>query len=414
MKYIVRNSITDNYTMNRVKGKWQKMRRQVTKAKANEGESPRIEGDAPATAAPVASAAPSRWQKLIVQLQEEERLRSLATRDVDVNDVATSSSPPSPAGDKHVAVAVPTTATVQHGVAVSAVTHDTSLGGGETAQFPKMSQTKGRWLKLRKQITADMAREKDTCRDVMPICDTPSSHAKQLDDTTAGGKTRDDRDKQPHFEHTNGHNNIDQSSNASVDSGLTGVGVENGTTVGNASLVANGSVQSDSLADTSCSGEARKTTSVKGRWLKLKTRVTTANRAVEQLQQVHKQTDGAPTHSDVTRSHGEMIVDDVPISQQNLSDKTCEAIKRAVRVRKPRQVSWSHNHPTSTVIPYRSRPSRAPIIATRHLLTKSMTPRHCTSSSSFSSGYSSSLQMTPDSSDVMDGDLFWQDSVDRT
>ena len=396
--------------MNRVKGKWQKMRRQVTKSKANEGGSPRLEGDTPAPAAPVTSAAPSRWQKLIVQLQEEERLRSLTTRDVDVNVVATSPSPRPPAGDSHVAVALPTATTVQY-VVDSHVSHDTSLGGDDTPQFPKMSQTKGRWLKLRKQITADITREKDTCRDVAPTCGTPSPHAKQLNGTTAE-KTHDDREKQPPLsEHTNGHKNIDQSSNTNVDSGLKEVDVENGTTVGNGSLVANGSVQSDSLADNSCSGEARKTTSVKGRWLKLKTRVTTANRAVQQLQQVHKQTNGAPTRSDVTRSHGEMIVDDVPISQLNLPDKTSESTKRIVRVRQPRQVSWSHNHPTSTVIPYRSRPPRVPLIATRHLLTKSMTPRLCTSSSSFSSGYSSTLQTTPDS---MDGDLFWQDSVERT
>ena len=397
------------------------MRRQVTKSKANEGESPRVEGDTPAPAAPVTSAAPSRWQKLIVQLQEEERLRSLATRDVDVTVVATSPSPQPPAGDSQVAVAVPTTAIVQD-VVDTPVTHDTSLGGGESPQFPKMSQNKGRWLKLRKQITADITREKDTCRDVTPTCDTPSTHAKQLNGTTTE-KTHDDREKQPPLsEHTHGHNTIGQSSNTNVDSGLKADDVENGTTVGNGNLVANGSVQSDTLADNSCSGETRKTASVKGRWLKLKTRVTTANRAVQQVQQVHKQTaDGAPTrsdvtrptHSDTTRSHGEMIVDDVPISQRNLPDKTCESTKRIVRVRQPRQVSWSHNHPTSTVIPYRSRPPRVPLIATRHLLTKSMTPRHCTSSSSFSSGYSSTLQTTPDSSDVMDGDLFWQDSVER-
>ena len=402
--------------MNRVKGKWQKLRRQVNKSKASEGDSPGVEDDTLDTHAPATPAvsAPSRWQKLIEQLQEEERLRSLATRDVSVTVATTSSS--SPAGDTRIAdttATTATTATVRH-VPTSHNSTNTPPSGGEAPEFPKMSQVKGRWLKLRKQITADMARERDTESAAEAARQTPAPHAREPAGT-ATESTHVVRAKHTDSEQTAG-SNIDQpSSNTKENTVPNEKLVGRGKPVTNGNIVPNGNVvQAENLAEIRCSVEPRKMTSVKGRWLKLKTRVTTANMAVHQLQQVRAQAvqrDGACAYGNVTEAPVGRVCDDISASQQIVSDRTFRATKKTFRARKPKQVIWSHNHPTLAVIPHRGHAPRVPLIA-RRCLAKSSS-RHFARSSSVSSGYSSSHQMSPDS-DVMDDDMFRLDAAERT
>ena len=401
--------------MNRVKGKWQKLRRQVSKSKASEGDSPGADRDSPSSGSPgpvqPTVSAPSRWQKLIEQLKEEERLRSLATR--DVGETVTQTSPSSPAGDSQTADA---TVTVRH-VAESRDNNTQAPGSGETPEFPKMSQVKGRWLKLRKQITADMARERESGKDAVP---TPFSTARPSPGT-ANELAQINETKHADCELTTDNNGKQQSSNTNVchdakeNSVHSGKHIHQNKLVQNGSFVPNGNVtKTESLADTCGPAEPRKTTSVKGRWLKLKTRVTTANMAVQQLQKVRAQAaerDRACAHGDVAEVHAGEPCNDISASQQVVSDRTYRTTKKVVRT--PRQVSWSHNHPTLAVIPRRGHRDRVPII-TRRSLGKSRTSCPFTRSSSVSSGYSSTHQLSPDGSDVMDDDVFRLDGVERT
>ena len=401
--------------MNRVKGKWQKLRRQVNKSKAGEGDSPGPDGDSPSSVSPgpvlPTVSAPSRWQKLIEQLQEEERLRSLATRDVRETDTPTSPSPP--AGDSPTA---DTTVTVRR-VAESRDNNTVAPGSGETPEFPKMSQVKGRWLKLRKQITADMARERENGKDAAP---TPFSPARPPAGT-ADEPAQVNETKHADCELITDNNRKQHSSNTNVCHDATENIVHNGKHIHQNKLVPTGNIvpngnvtQTESLADICGSAEPRKTTSVKGRWLKLKTRVTTANMAVQQLQKVRAQAterDRACAHGDVTNVHAGEPCNDISASQQVVSDRTYRATNTVVR--KPRQVSWSHNHPTLAVIPRRGHRERVPLIA-RRSLGKSRTSCPFTRSSSVSSGYSSTHQLSPDGSDVMDDDVFRLDAVERS